>query len=303
MISPMVDPFTGLPIIFTAAPECKSQDKNTSLDVALSIPTNLLCVRIRDYYSGDILHVTQCCDGFAPSWGSRFSFTNRRRFAIELLHLDNVNTRTDAMDVGITKIAGCDVFTAHMQNKAGVLNMVSASPDNPLMQSQLKFAVSFTSTDCDWEYVAATCSQTSSWSLSSSDDASVDLTKIPVFTCSATSSESVASSVDNTCSLTSSDSTRDHPSWWWDNSSASDAASTTCSMTSSASDDHMMEMTGQMTVMGAVLAAKDMMPWVQSVNNSVKQLVADGEYDGVEAVINTLNETLRKTACIMAKAT
>ena len=65
----------------------------------------------------------------------------------------------------------------------------------------------------------------------------------------------------------------------------------------------MMEMTGEMVISCAILAAKDMLPWVQSVRKSVQQLVVNAEYDAVDAVIETLNETLRKTACIMAKAT
>lgn len=324
--APGIDPFTGLPLFTPAAcapppSKPKPEPKSSAVDT-YNVPSNYLVIRVRDYYSGAILFVTPCSEGFAPSWKASFEFDEVRRLGFELLALDTPHTRYDALDDGIQKIAGCDAYVSRMDEMNGLLNMKSAvqsdNGDDVLLQSQLKFRIKYHVVGDLGDAEAAafgadahdadTCSMTSSWSMSTSDSLSVcykvkSAAAATLDTCSLTSSAD-ASGYDSedtdadgrnsvSCSLTSSASTQDHPAWWW-SSNDSDAAST-CSMTSSDSTG-IVALSGTLTIESAVLAARDMTPWVDSVKKDVSQLIVDGDYDGVASVIDSLANALKLAA-------
>lgn len=327
--APGIDPFTGLPLFTPAAcappkPEPKPDPKPAP--DAYKMPSNNLVVRVRDYYSGNILFVTPCRNGFVPNFKVSFEFDEVRRLAFELLSLETPHTRTDALDDGVQKLAGCDAYVSRMDEFNGLMNMKSAiqcGSSDALLQSQLKFRIKYHVVgDMSAAEEAAfgtnahdadTCSMTSSWSVSSSsDDASVCYTAIKAAaaaatldTCSMTTSAdgSMYEDVDDdnnsvTCSLTSSASTQDHPAWWW-SSNDSDAAST-CSLTSSDSTG-IVPLSGTLTIDSVVLSARDMMPWVDSVVGNVGTLVADGSYDGISAIFESLSEALKMSSVKVTK--
>ena len=324
--APGIDPFTGLPLFTPAAcapppSKPKPEPKSSAVDT-YKVPSNYLVIRVRDYYTGAILFVTPCSEGFAPSWKASFEFDEVRRLGFELLALDTPHTRCDALDDGIQKIAGCDAYVSRMDEMNGLLNMKSAvqsdNGNDVLLQSQLKFRIKYHVVGDLGDAEAAafgadahdadTCSMTSSWSMSTSDSLSVcykvkSAAAATLDTCSLTSSAD-ASGYDSedtdadgrnsvTCSLTSSASTQDHPAWWW-SSNDSDAAST-CSMTSSDSTG-IVALSGTLTIESAVLAARDMTPWVDKVALEIGSLVAEERYCGIDAVLQTLTEASQRAA-------
>ena len=74
--TPGVDPFTGLAYYTPlptpqVAPETKVSEYKP--------PDFNLVVRVRDYYSGEVLFTTPCRGSFAPRWDVDFEFTKPKK--------------------------------------------------------------------------------------------------------------------------------------------------------------------------------------------------------------------------------